>query len=62
MVPDSLIVGNFVIIGQLKLLLSSLKTNPIVIGFLLIMLHMVYEHQNESKSLTYQSLQAGWTQ
>lgn len=41
------------IIGQLKLLVLSLKTNPNVIGFLLIMLHMVYEHHYESKPLTF---------
>lgn len=52
MVPDRLILYNSVIIGQLKLLLLSLKMNPIVIGLLLIILHMMYEHQNESKLLT----------
>lgn len=52
MVPDSLVLHNSVIIGQLKLLHFSLKMNPIVIGFLLIMFHMMYEHQNESKLLT----------
>lgn len=52
MVLDSLILHNSVIIGQLKLLFLSLKMNPIVIGFLLIMLHVMYEYQNESKLLT----------
>lgn len=52
MVPDSLILHNSVIIGQLKLLVLSLKMNPIVRGFSLIMLHMMYEHQNESKLLS----------
>lgn len=52
MVLDSLILHNSVIIGQLELLLLSLKMNPIVIGFLIIMLHTMYEYQNESKLLT----------
>lgn len=52
MVPDSLVLHNSMIIGQLKLLLLSLKMDPIVIDFLLIMLRMIYGHQNQSNLLT----------